>query len=203
LKKLIIVGASKLGLDMIKTLKEQKLDFEGMGYLDDEGPFVDYEKHKLVYLGKLRNWIPGKEDHFLIAIEIIAMRVRLVEYLSGLGAKFFSFVHPTSILGDHVTLGDGVYIGPFCYLGDYSHVGSFSILKSRILIRKYVSLGLFSLLDNQVVIGEGVSLGDGNVLGKGTWLKSVNTTHDQNFYNVSLNSTTDFSKELFNWFRLN
>lgn len=203
MKKLIIVGASKFGLDMVKTLVEQQLDFELIGYLEDDGPYLDYEKHKLVYLGKVRNWTPGMEDHFLLAIEIIALRVRLVEHLSGMGAKFFSYIHPTSIVGDHVTLGEGIYIGPFCYLGDYCHVGSFSILKSRILIRKFVSLGLFSLLDNQVVIGEGVTLGDGNILGKGTWLKSANTSFDENFPNASRYSTTNFSKELFNWFRLN
>lgn len=50
-------------------------------------------------------------------------------------------VHPTAIIGNHVTLGEGVEVGPYCTIEDDVVIGDRTVLMSHVVIGRYTQLG--------------------------------------------------------------
>lgn len=173
----IIVGSSLLGIDIVNFIENSssRFDYVFSGYFDDNGSSPAYHKIKIPYLGAIKDLVVNSEDKYLIAVENVSLRIKIVEVISGAGGNFLTYIHPTAILGNFVTKGEGIFVGPYCVVADYCHLGSFSILKSKNLIRKHSSIGLFCMLGEYVVVGNGVTLADGNYLGIGSVIKAVET----------------------------
>lgn len=203
LKYIILVGSTPLGIELLTMLIANKNDMPVLGYLDDQGPSDRYEKLNVGYLGTLKDWKVTAAQNFLVVIEDVRIRIKYVEYISGEGGNFLSYIHPTVVLGKRVTFGEGVILGPYCVVGDYCHLGSFSIFSSKNIIQKSASIGLFCLLKNQVFVGEGISLGDGNFLSEGTVLKSCTGNFFADRRNLDIKE--DINEKLGNipWYGLN
>lgn len=184
-------------------LINNKIDLSVLGYLDDQGPSLFYEKFNLQYLGKLEDWKVNPIHEFLVVVENVRQRIKYVEYISGEGGNFLRFIHPSVEIGKRVTIGEGTIVGPNCFVGDYSHLGSFSILTSEIFIQNSVSIGLFCLLKDRVCVGEGISLGDGNLLGERTVLKSYTGNFSPEFRKLDFRDEVVENFGNIPWFGLN
>lgn len=202
---LIIVGSSPIGKFMVEHILKAKEAFPCLivGYIDNDGPSEFYKGFQIRYLGRYNEVAISSESKYLIAVENISLRLKLVEVISGAGGSFFSFIHPTSFLGKHVTKGEGVFIGPYCFVGDHCHVGSFSILKSKNILKKNVSIGLFCFLREHVVLEDGVSLGDGNYLGASSVIKSSQANHYLHYGRLEKVDSINFKSGQIPWFGLN
>lgn len=190
---------------MVEQIIEAKEAFPCsiVGYIENDGPSELYKGFQIPYLGRYNEVAISSENKYLIAVENISLRLKLVEVISGAGGSFFSFIHPTSFLGKHVTKGEGVFIGPYCFVGDHCHLGSFSILKSKNILKKNVSIGLFCFLRKHVVLEDGVSLGDGNYLGPSSVIKSSQANHNLDYGRLEKVDSINFKSSQIPWFGLN
>lgn len=172
---------------------------EIIGYLNEDGPSSIYNKLSIPYLGRVSEANIDTQVKYWITELNSAKRLKLTEFVSGAGGRFFSFFDSSAVIGNFVTFGEGVIIGSNTYIGDYSHVGSFSIIFNDSLIRRNVSIGLFCQIGSNSIIDKGVTIGDGNLLGKNTYLKSLEYPKYNDFEEFVLNNS-DFinSKMTFN-----
>lgn len=202
---MIIVGSSRLGLDILQLIENSHSCFEYVfsGYVDDQGPAPLYQDVNMMYLGKVKDLIVQPKDKYIIAVDSVALRIKLVEFISGAGGNFLSYIHPTAVLGNSVTKGEGVFVGPYCFVADHCHLGSFSVLKSRNLIRKYASIGMFCLLAENALVGKGISLGVGNYLGEGSVIKSVKTSFPVEYSGLEKENPINFQWDHIPWISLN
>lgn len=201
----IIIGSSLLGFDIVNFIENSssRFDYVFSGYFDDNGPLQAYQEIKIPYLGTIKDLVVNSEDKYLIAVESVSLRIKLVEVISGAGGNFLTYIHPTAILGNFVTKGEGIFVGPYCVVADYCHLGSFSILKSKNLVRKHSSIGLFCLLGEYVVVGTGVTLADGNYLGIGSVIKSVHSNFHVEYSELHKKNPLDLKWNNIPWISLN
>ena len=68
-------------------------------------------------------------------------------------------VHPSSFIGDNVTLGKGVRIGPLCVIGDGVVIGDDTVIVSQATISEQAEIGAGSFINSGVRIGVGVKVG--------------------------------------------
>lgn len=104
------------------------------------------------------------EFEIIIAVGNSKDRFNILSRLPN-NTKFFSFIHPTSIILDNVEIGEGTYIGPFCLVTTNIKLGKHSILNRGNHIGHDCIIGDFfsampgSIVSGNVQIGNYVYLG--------------------------------------------
>lgn len=69
--------------------------------------------------------------------------------------KYFSFIHPTSIISDDITIGEGTYIGPYSILTTNIKLGNHCILNRGVQIGHDSEIGdFFSAMPGSIVSGD-------------------------------------------------
>jgi sugar O-acyltransferase (sialic acid O-acetyltransferase NeuD family) len=92
--------------------------------------------------------------------------------------KFFSFIHPTSIILDNVEIGEGTYIGPFCLVTTNIKLGKHSILNRGCQIGHDSNIGdFFTAMPGSIVSGD-VKIGIRSYLGTNSSIKEKITICD-------------------------
>ena len=92
--------------------------------------------------------------------------------------KFFSFIHPTSIILDNVEIGEGTYIGPFCLVTINIKLGKHSILNRGCQIGHDCNIGdFFTAMPGSIVSGD-VKIGTRSYLGANSSIKEKITICD-------------------------
>ena len=84
--------------------------------------------------------------------------------------KYFSFIHPTSIVGDNVNIGEGSFIGAFSILTDNIQIGKHSLLNRGnhighdCKIGDYLSMMPGSIISGNCIIGNKVYMGSNSTV---------------------------------------
>ena len=93
--------------------------------------------------------------------------------------KFFSYVHPTSIILDkNIKIEDGTFIGPFCVLTTNINIGKQSILLRNVSIGHDCVIGdYFTSMSNTTISGD-VILGQRNYFGNNSSIREKLTITD-------------------------
>lgn len=100
--------------------------------------------------------------------------------------RYFTFIHPTAIIGDHVNIGDG------------SFIGAYSIITTNVFIGKHALLNRANHIGHDTKVGMGVSMMPGSIIsgnceiGSSVYL-GTNSTIKQNirvcdFVTIGLNA---------------
>lgn len=111
-----------------------------------------------------------KEWEVMVAIANTKVRKRIVNELPK-ETKFFSFFHPTSIIGENVVIGDGTFIGAYSILTTNITIGQHGILNRLNQIGHDSIIGdYFSMMPGSILSGA-VSIGDEVYLGTNTSVK--------------------------------
>ncbi|MFI5151027.1 MAG: acetyltransferase [Bacteroidia bacterium] len=172
LKKLILVGASNFGDEIIQLFRDINKQapspaWELSGFLDDNA-----EMH-----GKVRNGIPvlgGKrwiEEHdhrdyyFICVIGSPAAKSRVVAYMKQQGVKFASGIHPSVIMSETSAVGEGTVITAGNILTTNIKVGDHIIINLACTVGHYTVIGDYSTINPGANISGDVSLGEGVLLG--------------------------------------
>ena len=100
--------------------------------------------------------------------------------------KFFSFIHPSSIILDNVHIGEGTYIGPFCLVTTNIKLGKHSILNRSCHIGHDSNIGdFFTAMPGSIVSGN-VKIGIRSYLGTNSSIRENITICDD--VTIGLNS---------------
>lgn len=76
-------------------------------------------------------------------------------------------IHPTAVIGEHVSLGADVYIGPYAVIEDDCVIGDQSVIEAQTCLCRGVKLGKGVHLYPQVVVREYCEIGDRSILHAG------------------------------------
>ncbi len=182
-KKLIIIGASGHG-KVVADIAEKLHRYEGIVFLDDNTALKECMGYPVV----------GKSDEieryrdeadFFVAIGNAEIRKKVMEHLKERNVSIPTLVHPSAVVGSHVTIGEGtvvmagVVINPDtvigagciintcasvdhdCRVGDYVHVAVGAHLCGTVDVEESTWIGAGAVIKNNVSICSKCMLGAG------------------------------------------
>lgn len=110
-----------------------------------------------------------KEYQVLVAIGSSKDRYNIINSLPK-ETKYFSFIHPTSIVGNNINIGEGSFIGAFSILTDNIQIGKHSLLNRGnhighdCKIGNYFSMMPGSIVSGNCIIGNKVYMGSNSTV---------------------------------------
>ena len=188
MKKIIIVGASGFGLELlewIKDINEQAASWEIKGFIDDNLTALEGIKSEYSVIGTIKDWRPAGNEVFACGLAFPDIKIKVVTQLKSKGALFETIIHPSTIIGDNVQIGEGTVIAPRSLLttnvkvgsfvtflssdaGHDSSIGDFSTLSGKCSINGHVEIGQRVYLGNGSLIYPGKKVGDDAFVGIGS-----------------------------------
>jgi UDP-3-O-[3-hydroxymyristoyl] glucosamine N-acyltransferase len=81
-------------------------------------------------------------------------------------------IHPTAIMGEHVTLGKDVAVEPYVVIEDYARIGDRAILYAGVYVGHHTEIGTDTIIYPHVTIRERVSIGSRVVIHSGSIIGS-------------------------------
>jgi len=166
--KIIIVGGGGLGREvfawLVDTLgPEKKHDIAG--FLDANPLALDRFGNFLPVLGDPEQYEPMGDELFVCALGNPKIKKIVCSKLLNKGARFFTLVHPTAVVGPRCTLGEGVVICPGVILTSDVEVGAFALINAQATAGHDSIIGPWSTLSGHVDIAGFAKLGEGVFLG--------------------------------------
>jgi len=188
MKKLIIVGASGFGREVVQWVEDINAgspEWNILGFLDDNPNALDGCHCDYRVIGSIKEWQPKEDEYFACAIAIPNVKNAVVSSLKERGAKFATLIHPTALINKYAQIGEGVVITPRSNLnadtkvGDFvsvlgsgighdATVGDFSTLSGRCSINGHVQIGKMVYVACGVSIAPSKKIGDGAYVGIGS-----------------------------------
>ena len=167
MKKLLIVGAGGFGRELYAWASQHPdcgKAWTVVGFLDDNPealkPFGDFASVR-----PLTSHQPSADQLHLVGLGMPVLKEKLVAPLVSAGAEFLTFVHPSAIIGDRVTLGRGVVVCPGAILSVDIDVGEFALVNLNCTIGHDARLGAWTSLSAQCDITGHVRVADRVFLG--------------------------------------
>ena len=188
MKKLIIVGASGFGREIVKYIEDinkQKPTWALKGFIDDNLSALDGHPCDYRVIGTIKDWEPANEEEFVCALAFPAVKKKVVELLKEKGAMFATLIHPSVILHTYCSIGEGVVITPNSVvsanarIGDFASilgssvahdacVGDWSTLSGRCALNGHVQCGKMVYMGCGVLVAPSKKIGDGAIVGTGS-----------------------------------
>lgn len=152
--KIILVGSGGFAKEMYCYAKKI-IDIKVTGYIDK---IENKELESYVpYLGD--DSINLKSDEFLLlSISNIEIRKRIVNIFGE--DKFYTFIHPSSIVADTSRIGIGSIICPNCIIGPNTSIGKFGLMNYNTFLPHDCKIGDYCFLAPLTNIGGYVNIGD-------------------------------------------
>jgi sugar O-acyltransferase (sialic acid O-acetyltransferase NeuD family) len=184
MKPVIIIGYSGHAYVVLDIF--ENIGLEILGYMDHEKK--DSNPYGLSFLGREDDPDAMRffsNSHFFVSIGSNTLRASVFLKLSMRGFEGVNALHPSAIIGRHVSMGignmlaanvtvnsmsvigsgviinSGAVVDHECHLADYVHVAPGAVLAGN------VSVGESSFIGAQAVIKEGVSIGKNAIVGAG------------------------------------
>lgn len=175
----VIIGAgghAKVVLDILRASGQ-----EIAGFYDDH---PEAKLEDLPLLGKIKE-ISYSEHQHIIAIGNNNVRETIATQLSQMSCKIGSAIHPSAVIGSHVTIGDGTVvmansvinhsavIGDHCIINtaatvdhdckisDFVHLSPGVHLAGNVSVRSNAHIGIGSSVIQSVKVGVGAVIGAG------------------------------------------
>lgn len=156
---MILFGASGHAKVIIDILEKQNIDIK---FLVDANPKIRSLQSYEVKSEK--EYSPKIEDEVIISIGSNSIRKKLAEKIN---SSFGWAIHPSSILGDDVSIGQGSVVMAGAVINSSTHVGNHGIINTSCSIdhdcsiADYVHVSPNATLCGTVSIGEGTHVGAG------------------------------------------
>lgn len=128
MKDLIIAGAGGFGreaLTIAKTINEIEHRWNIKGFINDIPDALDGVKCSHQIIGSIVDWIPSKNEVFVMGLSSPAGKEKVAGVLKAKGAKFVTLIHPLALIADYVKIGEGCVIGGRSSIGDNVELGDF------------------------------------------------------------------------------
>jgi len=160
-KRLLIIGAGGFGReleDWLEVYPSDKKDWTIGGYIDDNLDALSGYKTKYKILGRINEFKYSENDYGIIAIADTSIKEKVYNSLKN-SLKFYTFIHPTVIVGSNVEFGEGVVIYPNTIISTNCKIGKLVSMGCGNHIGHDNSIGDFSSLMASIDIGGGTKIG--------------------------------------------
>jgi len=175
INKFVIMGAGGFGrevhawlLDLIKNgacKPTNDVVWEIAGFIDDVSNAPDIFPGLPPILSKIDDYEPHPNHYIVCAIANPSAKKILSQKLIEKGAKFFTLVHPSAVVGTNVSIGLGTVICPFVVLSTDLVVGDFVTINSVCTIGHDTVISNYCTLSGHCDITGGAKLLEGAFLG--------------------------------------
>lgn len=185
-KKILIVGSGGLGREIYSWLTHSESPYEPIGFISDDLNSLDDYDYPVPIVQTILDYEPVESVTLIMGI--MDPKGKKSVYLSLLkkGAVFETFVHPTAIVGENVTLGTGTVISPMCILtcdilvgdcvffntsstlGHDGKVGDYSSINGKVEISGWVNIGREVLVGSRALILPKKKINDNAIIGAGS-----------------------------------
>ncbi|AZC27860.1 acetyltransferase [Pseudomonas sessilinigenes] len=171
IQKFVIVGAGGFGREVHVWLRDwisqsaQPDEYEIIGFLDDSSAALERFEAMPPILSSIDGFEPQDDILLVCAIANPKIKKTVSEKLLAKGARFFSLVHPSAIVGTRVMLGEGVVICPHTVLSTDLIIGNFVTVNSATTVGHDTSVGSYSTISGHCDITGGVQLSEGVFMG--------------------------------------
>jgi len=172
--RVVIFGAGGLGREVLQVVRDQQrvgVEIECLGFLVDAGLAGPTVVNGIMVSQDLAGFAADSSVQFVVAVGRPAARARIVRRIErAAGSRFATIVHPSSILGDTVSVGAGSIILPAACLTTDVRVGQHVLINPKVsiahdcLLEDYVSLSPSVTLAGGVRLGQGCELGTGAIV---------------------------------------
>ncbi len=170
MKDIIIIGAgghASVVIDIIESMKKNGHEINIKGLIDDNEEITEFMGYPI--LGKLVDILvyTNNDTEFVIAIGNNEIRRKIAIELKDL--KYFTAIHPTSIIGTNVSIGNGTVVMPRSVINVNSVIGKHSIINSGaiVVIGKHSIINSGAIVEHDNKIGNFTHISPGAVLAGG------------------------------------
>ena len=166
MKDIIIIGAgghASVVIDIIESMKKNDHEVNIKGLIDDNEEITEFMGYPI--LGKLGDILvyTNNDTEFVIAIGNNEIRRKIAIELKDL--KYFTAIHPTSIIGTNVSIGNGTVVMPRSVINANSVIGKHSIINSGAIVEHDNRIGNFTHISPGAVLAGGVTVGNSTQIG--------------------------------------
>ena len=170
MNNLIIIGARGFGREIYNLATQcdgYSTEFEVKGFLDDKADALDGFNCYPPILGAVESYVIQLGDIFVCAQGDPKYKKHYVELVKGMGGRFQTLIHPSSIVNSNTVLGQGCLILPNVYISCDVQVEDFVTFQPFCVIGHDARIGAFSHLNCYAFMGgyaqceEGVTLHTG------------------------------------------
>lgn len=158
--QLIIVGAGSFGREVFTWLTQtigKNKDYLIKGFIDnhlDNQKILRQKKYPVKLIGNINDYFPKPKERLIVSIADTNIRKKIVTLMLRRGAKFYTLIHPSTIIGKNVFIGQGCIICPNCILSNDSKIGDYTIINTSSNIGHDVEVGNFnSILPMTAIMG--------------------------------------------------
>jgi sugar O-acyltransferase (sialic acid O-acetyltransferase NeuD family) len=162
---LVIIGAGGFGREVLAWARQAPACPPVKGFLDDNPAALERFEKDVGILGSIAGYVPEADDIFLCAMGRIEFKRRSIEAVLARGGVFGRLIHPTAVLGEHVSLGTGVIICPQAVVSSDVVLGDFVTVNLHSTVDHDAKIGRWSQLHCHVDVTGGVMLGEGVLVG--------------------------------------
>lgn len=149
MKRILIVGAGGFGREVFNWLRDHP-DYGKVwqiaGFLDDKADALTNYNYSPGVIGSVKDYKSEPGDLLVLGLALPKVKKAVVEHLLSLGGEFFSFIHPSVIMGGNVKIGRGTVICPG------------AVLTSDISIGDYVTFNCCSSIGHDASLANFVTL---------------------------------------------
>jgi sugar O-acyltransferase (sialic acid O-acetyltransferase NeuD family) len=174
-KKLVIMGAGGFGREVHAWLLDAIRNgscgptsdtvWEIAGFIDDVSGALDDFPGRPPILSKIDDYEPSPDSYLVCAIANPTIKKELTTKLLAKGAKFFTLIHTSVVIGTNVEIGVGSVICPMTVLSTDLVVGDFVTINSACTVGHDSEIANYSTLSGHCDVTGGVKLREGAFLG--------------------------------------
>ena len=156
--QLIIVGAGSFGREVYTWLLDtidKKRNYEIKGFIDnhsDNQKILRQKKYPIKLIGNINDYRPKPNERLIVSIADTNIRKKIVTIMLKRGAKFYTVIHPSTIIGKNVAIGQGCIICPNCILANDSKIGNYTIVNTSSNIGHDLRVGNFNSIQPMTAI---------------------------------------------------
>ena len=202
IKKIIIIGASDFGREVLWTIHNCNAvtkQFDVLGFVDDNENLKNLSVKNIPILGNMKWLLSSDEKDFgcVVAIGDSKRKQVIVKSLEENGFYFPNIISPTANLNEDVKLGNGVIIqhgtivsvdvkignhvyinynctiGHDCLINDFATLAPGTQINGGCVIDERVYIGSGAITKNDIKIGKDSVIGAGSIVSKDLPEKSM------------------------------
>jgi sugar O-acyltransferase (sialic acid O-acetyltransferase NeuD family) len=152
--KIAIVGAGGAGREMYSWMMHANAhakNYQVIGFIDDnKDALLDYD-YPIKVMSSVQDYVPGDEC-LVVSIAAPATRQKIVYELKKKRAKFYTFIHPSVIIGANSKVGEGCVICPGVIISCDTELEEFVMLNTNSTIGHDSHIGQYTTVNGKVEI---------------------------------------------------
>ncbi|NRR23243.1 NeuD/PglB/VioB family sugar acetyltransferase [Brevibacillus sp. MS2.2] len=186
MKKIIIIGAGPLGIEVLETINlinvlSGKQVYICQGFLDDDKEKWNTSILEIPILGPIAEANKFRDSVFVFALGSPNNYYKREEIFEKIGIGQFqleTIIHPSAVVSRLARIDKGCLIMPYSIIGPGAHLNCCVIVSPHVTVNHGVEIGDFTIIAGNVSIAGEVTVGRSCYLGMGSQIKGELTLED-------------------------